>query len=282
MSKPKPDYLYHYTKASTAIDFILPSNQLLIGQLCKMNDAKENLLHIIDPEEYVAINKGFWWDDYTKPLAKKASENVSLLCFSTDNDYKLGFSLQRMWAQYGDTNKGVCLAIDYNKFIKENQEVLERLNVHNGYINYREDVFNQLANPAKEDLIIFENQKFNLEKTWSNLKSDKGFIRKNFFCKNEDWSGELEYRFLAFSDSSDPIYLSIKNSLDLVVLGVHFSSHLLPSISAIVPKSKIQVLEVSEKGQLILNEGCLRANLDIKWRLKQKVGDDDGIVSSIE
>ena len=269
MSTKKPDYLFHYTSAITAIKKILPKMQLKMGQLSKMNDVNENLLHISNPENYVGLKNADWWDRFTKPLTDKRSQNGKVLCFSTDSNHKKGYALQRMWAQYGDTNKGVCLAIDYDKFVLENKEQFAKLGIEEDYISYSENIFNQLAQPPNENLLVLnEDGRFSLEETYLKMKSNNSFIKNNFFCKNEDWSGELEYRFLAFSERRKPIFLSFKNSLDLVILGPHFSKLHLPSIGDLVPKSKIQVLEVSKTGQLILNQAYLEDSIDFKWSRK--------------
>ena len=243
--------------------------QLKMGQLVNMNDAKENLHHITNPENYVGTKNAWTSNRFTQPITKKVSENVKLLCFSTDSENKNGFELQRMWAHYGDINKGVCLVIDYDKFVLENKEVLLEYGILEDYISYSENIFNQLAEPPDENIfVVNEFGKFSLDETYLKIRSDKSFVKNNFFSKNEDWGGELEYRFLAFSEKNDPIYLSIKNSLGLVILGPHFSKHLLPSISELVPKSKIQVLEVSKTCQLVLNQVFLSASIDTKWSCK--------------
>ena len=94
--------------------------------------------------------------DFTKKQQKinrymqSFTEYMQLLCFCKDHEKKepiydkdndmyfvdmmgRGFSLPRMWAQYADNNKGVCLIIDKDAFEKEfsrNMEVILQEEVH--------------------------------------------------------------------------------------------------------------------------------------------------------
>ena len=268
MSTEKPDYIYHYTSAITAIEKILPSMQLKMGQLGNMNDAKESLLHISNPENYIPSSKGFHWEYYTKPIAQMVSNNVHLLCFSTDDlkTNKDGFALQRMWAQYGDINRGVCLAIDYDKFITENKEILAKYSIQHDYIKYKNNIFNQLAEmPSNEFVVNNHEDKYSPSETWKKIKNNKTFISNNFFCKNNDWGGEMEYRFLAATDNSSQIHLSINDSLQSVIFGVHFSKHLLPSVLNIIPSNKTASLVLAPNGRLVLDKEYIMNNLNVKW-----------------
>ena len=80
------------------------------------------------------------------------------------------------------------------------------------------------------------------EDFWNSLKNDNNFIENRLFTKNKDWEGESEYRFLAFKKYPVDIIFSIKDSLEYIVLGVHFSRHYLPSILSLVNKDKIKAL----------------------------------------
>ena len=105
-------------------------------------------------------------------------------------------------------------------------------------LNYR-DIPEQLFGRSAESCKIESNT---AEDFWNSQKNDNNFIENRLFTKNKDWEGESEYRFLAFKKYPEDIIFSIKDSLEYIVLGVHFSRHYLPSILSLVNKDKIKAL----------------------------------------
>lgn len=252
----KPEKLYHFTKIETAIRFILPNKYLLLNSLINMNDPKENLLHETN------IGEGFkfftYIDDYT--LAKKIQNETKVLCFSIDRQIEIenklfkikGYELQRMWAQYGGNNTGVALVIDYEKFIKENQEIIIENEIIDDEVVY--DYFGFQILPKKLYGKSQPNKYPNLktvladESHWNALKSSPEFVKRRFFTKNIDWQGEAEYRFLTFKKQIDDNELSIANSLEKVILGINSSRHFLPAIIDKIDREKVFYLDLDSDG----------------------------------
>jgi hypothetical protein len=78
-------YVYHYTKASTALDFILKNSTLQFGTYTRTNDPKETKTWEFDAisfkdhdlSNYNSAEMSRWLSNELKPKAKVA-------CFSTD------------------------------------------------------------------------------------------------------------------------------------------------------------------------------------------------------
>lgn len=215
-----------------------------------MNDPKENLLHIVKLNEYaISTNgaKGLNLDEYF--VAEKIRNESRIIAFSIDKEIQKenykgkinGFQFQRMWASYGQNHEGICLEIDYNKFRNENQKTLENLEIIDEKVLYDNIEFQGIDTPIYG--MSPENQLMHKSKCicefWEDLKNKKEFVRKRFFIKNMDWEGESEYRFLTFNKDPDEIFLSIKESLSKVILGINFSKYFLPSLKKLVPEDII-------------------------------------------
>lgn len=121
--------IYHYTKLSTAVEYILPSMQLRTNSLGKMNDPKEN-----QPWAFGGVNidyAGLYPDSYSDKthiehqfrFGNDIKSRVQIICF-VDGEKTEGFLNEIMWAHYSDNHKGVSLEIDSEKFIEENRASL--------------------------------------------------------------------------------------------------------------------------------------------------------------
>jgi hypothetical protein len=258
--KQKPKKLYHYTKLEKAIQHILPDKSLRMNTLINMNDPNENLLYITNYNEghkfYVFL------EDFV--LAKKVQTETSILSFSTDRQLSLeknlikikGYQLQRMWAQYGENNAGICLVLDYDKFINENKNKISENKIIDDYVSYAYNNFQELPRqlygrkynepPSIESITKDKSH-------WNALKTNSNFVKNRFFVKNIDWEGESEYRFLTFENISEDPFLSIENSLEKVILGINSSRHFIPSVISKVNKNQVFYIEIFN-GQLEIKE----------------------------
>lgn len=218
------EYLYHYTKRETLIEFILPSLKLKMNTLMNTNDPKEkkiSLFNYFDNVKYA----GTYID--MKIILKEILDNeYKICCFSGDFiEDGIGFSgmnLPRMWATYGDKHKGVCLKINLEKFCEENSvddktRILKKVN-YLSRLNHR-------LTYSEPDIDI------------DNRKAVELLINDNmdtlFFEKHKDWETEKEIRFVSFEKRD---YCSIKDSLDTILLGIDFDNKYLPSISSQLSK----------------------------------------------
>ncbi len=239
--------------------------ELRMNFLSNMNDPKENLLHIINFTENATYNAESKINFNEFIIAKKIRDETRIVTFSTDKEILVendkqnihGYKFQRMWATYGQNHEGVCLVVDYEKFKSENIKLIKECEIIDCKVKYGNFSFQVIPVPTYG--MSSENHKKHKSKClcefWSDLKTNKEFIKKRFFTKNIDWDGESEYRFLSFNNEIDEIVLSIKESLSKLILGINFSKYFLPSLIELVPKEKIYTTDLDpSNGNFIINQ----------------------------
>jgi len=135
----------------------------------------------------------------------------------------------RMWAQYGDNHRGVCLIFNKKKLIKQIQEQTQHLYYYKcKKVTYKDFI--------KKDMFFYQNfnefEKSNKikENICNEINSLSDLI---YFTKDIDWRDEREYRILLWNkpenDNFNNVFVKISNeSLIGVVLGIrNKSSHLI-------------------------------------------------------
>ncbi len=227
--KEESKYLYHYTSIDKAVDFILKDKTLMFNSLRGSNDPKEFKNWKFDFHTGDGASPSH---DESMKLWKVISEEVKskckVLCFSKDkpglgndffNDiYLRGFAKSRMWAQYGDNHKGVCLI-----FNKQRIETLVTEQFGSIAELYAADI--QYKNrPLKGD--IFKSPytlRYQLLKELGVSEYVKRHIYTHnnelIFEKSLDWRDEDEYRYMMLIDSTNNQYLKYGNALCAVVFG---------------------------------------------------------------
>ena len=221
-------YLFHYTTFSSALGILL-SRQMRLGSLQNMNDPLEFQDHVGDgvsfdgnpSNEDIALLLRQVRDAVTEK-----QNSIRLASFSMDmpfsnqakgsqenyfNNLSKGWARSRMWAQYADNHKGVCLVFDKTNLIKEFEKKFkkESCETHYGKVNYTNNLY-----PLKERL----RQPCN-----SLLTTDK---IEFLFQKCEDFRDEQEFRLLLINkklrDNKEIVSFPISNSICGVIPGARF------------------------------------------------------------
>lgn len=246
--KGNDSLLYHYTSLESACK-ILEFNSLRLS----------NLLSVNDPLEFCRPN-GFGFNGYGENIGKIMDElnqslterenTTRLLCFCQDffcsqgdwnneksqnkaaNFLHKGWARNRMWAQYADNHKGVCLVFDKNEFtkafgkIKDKNPAIKILNSKKiDYTNYLDELQSELT-----DEINVKNK----SNDYSHYFLDEDRL-KYLFIKCEDYRDENEYRFAVINSSlkspADEFCVNFGTSLKAVIYGKRFSPNPRLSIS---------------------------------------------------
>jgi hypothetical protein len=208
-------HLYHFTKAETALLYIIPNQKLKLSSFLDSNDPKENKTF------------GYWsifqdCDEFKLHTIKSAfehflKESCKHLCFSNDyleknrNTYfrRNGYKHPTMWAHYADNSRGICLVLDKKKFINQNQNLLYQR------IKYK-------------TVLKFPILNFN---EWNKKKDSyfRNFLTKNarriFFNKHLHWNVEHEIKFIEIGVQE---FCSIEDSLVGMYLGPDLDKTLYP------------------------------------------------------
>lgn len=201
------DALFHYTKISTAIEHIIPSLTLKLSTLVRLSDPNEYL------KRFFSYGSGVTHRPTKKDTnLEKYFKSCRIVSFCSNNDvkvgdkstenlnYNFGWAKSRMWCQYADGHKGVCLVFDKEKIKRKFEE-------KGGFL--------EGIKYAKE-LEIPEIKSDCLEETeyLEYLKNQKDKI---FFTKNIDYRDEVEFRGVIFDTKIE--YIDIKDCLKGILLG---------------------------------------------------------------
>ena len=192
--------LYHFT-TSAALCSILKSMQLKLSKVDNLNDLNE--LNICCKDDSWGINK--------IQIEKYIAENCKIISFSRNyyrgekrpSHVESGLNHPRMWAQYAENNRGVCIVIDERRFLQENNEILSS-RLH----DIQDVIYSDFLHEEKIEAVI----------------SPEEFIKKHYlhviFKKYLDWEMEHERRLFCVDNELE--YLSIANSLEYICLGTKF------------------------------------------------------------
>lgn len=214
------DIIAHYTRLESAIG-ILKSNRLRLSPRSMAYDCLERLFGF--DARYVGsqVRENYYYADSleVQQVQEHISEfykGIKQVCFCktvrTNQFVKslddLSFMHMRMWEQYADCYKGVCLLFSRDKLLQANPdcisadmkyELLSRLTC--GRLDEGIDI-DQLKEIGKDSYITIQEQQ----------------ILKLAFNKSSDYREENEFRIMKTrckSDAED--YLDINNSLIAVV-----------------------------------------------------------------
>lgn len=230
-------YIYHYTKAETARDYILKSRTLRLSTLGDTNDPREskdwdfNLWTAgqHDLGGYDMVKSSAW-------LSTALKSSARLACFSRDRaplsgDHTLdilnrGFARSRMWAQYADRHRGVCLVFDRDLLLASVALYLAPRHIClAGDVAYKDHYI--VRDIARHEFMIDVDE---LEALGTDAYIQSHIQRYHdelFFEKLSDWRDEIEWRLLVWGADEGPLFLPIENSL----VGVVHAASIDPTIS---------------------------------------------------
>ena len=213
--------LYHYTSFETAAAYILPGKTLQLSPLAQSKDVMESI-NWFSPFKYAFGDV----KDVSETVNNKIQKQVKILCFSKDSEIEgeplPGMMLARMWSQYGNNHKGVCLV-----FSKE--LLLESFTHHFSDescrkfkdISYNNYLFKKKTPLASGTItIINKNNKLSpVPNTFPEL-FDNPAIETKLFSKMIDFRDEQEFRLCCFDPSdSEGTYFPYHNALKAIILG---------------------------------------------------------------
>ena len=211
-------YVFHYTSLDTFTKKILRSDTLLLNRAEKSGDPLENR----------------WvFDEYGKgeEINRTMRKNVRFCCFCKPyvqiEDEKIpGFALSRMWNQYGQSFKGVCLGFNRERLCKLVNEQYQGVS----RVDNIEYVLS--LNPEKRTHILkainLENRDVFFNEDGSIRQWNSGMIKELFHtdlfglmcCKAKDFRDENEIRISVYSEIAEECFINgIKSALEMVILG---------------------------------------------------------------
>lgn len=250
--------LYHYTKASIALEHILFQQKLKLSQFQYTNDPREFKYLYINSFTGRILNKSVWvFDNKILPVLEKVKlKEWKVFCLSqhhpdlilgkvsaVDNPHLFGNCQSNMWAHYASTpnnsHNGVCLKLNRNKLEAQIRATFgdeKKYVIHDGQMQY--------DNKKIFDLIPFNlDQLLELDET-KMVEVVRKFFNENyndiFFLKSEDWVNEHEYRWIVHSEKDSAEYIPINDVLEDVFIGENFPEAYYPSLEALCKKLGVE------------------------------------------
>ncbi len=247
--------IYHYTKLTTLIEYILPTKTLKSNSFSKMNDPREST-----PWSMGSINLPFekifpeYYNEKTHidcqyKFGKMIKERFQIICFS--GAQQKGWDNEMMWSHYADNQKGVCLEFDEDLLMIEAKKMLPNVDVLLKEVNY--------ITKKKEKPWVNWNNILSIEENINNYSSI--LSHKVVFHKSHFWEKEDEKRLL-FLNCTENVFLPYGQSLKAIHIGLGFPRAYLPAIEKLIEGTSIKLyMLIYERDKYI------------RWNLTRKEGD---------
>lgn len=221
--------LFHYTTRKIFFEKINPSQKLRLSPIGNMDDPKEN-----SGADFSYHLYGYSKTNSTparKLFKKMILQDHKVACFCSNNENQSkGYLRSRMWSQYAERHKGVCIVFSKKKI----EEKLDN--------TYKfEKVLYERKIPLETDFKYSEITGRLLKSTLETYI--KNNYKKLFFTKSDDYADECEYRLLKRVSDNDNIYeyLDINNCLIGLILGNDFKSVYSPLIDKLKDQNNLEV-----------------------------------------
>lgn len=238
-----PNKLFHYTSASTALEKILFTQKIKIGQIKFTNDPRETKNWALHPtlSEIPSTSLPLSQSFINKELTRIKQEEWKVVCFSThspkyrqhpksniEEGFLHGACRPRMWATYAENHTGICLKFNGKelgvKIKSDSAGAGKGRKVFHGkvkYVNYGDSV---------DSLSINYTELSKGDITQGIREHLFRHYKKFFLMKSTDWKTEHEYRWLVHSKNLGDEFLPIKGVIEEVIIGADFPQAYLPSL----------------------------------------------------
>ena len=265
------DTIFHYCNSSVAVENILYEKQLRLTSRKKSNDPIENLPNkIFDsisayPEDIQELKKTTAKSfEKIENNIKSRIKNIKQVCFCM-NDKKInlntqskeyfGFLKPRMWDQYGDNYKGICLAFSKSELLKDQKIKLKKNIV---YLNYKK-LEQQNIDLDRNEINEIGYKKYN--------KISINYIDKTFFRKHLDYKGENEYRICTMCENEYD-YIGIEKSIiGIIVCPEHINAYTCEKLTEYANDMNIELLYITWKNDgVTVNKELHSSNFKIIFK----------------
>jgi hypothetical protein len=254
-----PQWLWHYTKIESGLN-ILSEKKLRFNNIGKTNDPRESrpweiptLRLLVQNDLEKDVNEAN--DVIRNDIPKVIRDEWKVACFTLDqishteqpSDLERmysaflnpGYARPRMWAQYAENHKGVCLSFDKEKLEDDLRHRFDD-QYRSGEINYDREIF--MGQSFSFPIGFAENILTDIKKYGPKDAAQK-YVNDNykslFLVKNPDWASETEFRCLIHSVNNQVETVSIEKSVEEVIVGMDFPKIFEPSLIAFCKELKI-------------------------------------------
>ncbi|MBM4055883.1 MAG: DUF2971 domain-containing protein [Planctomycetes bacterium] len=204
--------IYHYTNGITAIDKILSKGKLRLGPMMNTNDPRENRNWSFVAEGNAntqhsdeaffqvqnALNSAFKRESKVASFSMDDHENA--LALPKEIFYR-GYARSRMWSQYGNQHKGICLVFSVESLVEGLKMVAEDSRyVWTGPVKYENNI---MCPPFSWSRV----EKVGIDSYADDFLCKYGDVFH--FQKLEDYRDEHEFRLVARLKSDEWLFIDI-------------------------------------------------------------------------
>lgn len=166
-----------------------------------------------------------------------------------DKYYRTGFFKPRMWAQYGENHRGICIVVSRDALANSIKNEYKNFGFYRGEIKYN-DSFMKTRKAYHVDITDQGSMDFRSYFIKEHLIK---FREELFFTKTSDWRDENEYRFLLLTDNEKSEYfVDIRNSIRAIFVGIDFPKVYMETVRRLAKKFDADVFELE------INDGIPR------------------------
>jgi len=268
------DVIYHYTKSSTAVDYILYNEELRFSKRQKsldplesiipnrstfyktggLNDNKINSEHYNQSDDLVnyisELEQNFYQICFCKNTMGSDFASKNYLTQFHGNEELFGFTKPRMWERYADNYEGICLAFSRKRLLKRNKDKFKFIDKNIEYLSYIDLNCKKIDDISGNHLV-----KVGLDKYKEELKTAAEMA---FFCKHSDYSGEDEFRIGVYYDSEkcgaekirgefqffESMMLDIQDCLEAIFISSFNNERQKQTLLKYADKFKIPIIEM--------------------------------------
>lgn len=207
------DTIFHYCKSQTAIEYILFKKEIKLTTREKSNDPIEKYAFQISKSISITDkdieNRTEKESQVLYEFIYERGTTIKQACFCINDKSKngtneyYGFLKPRMWDQYGDNYKGVCIAFDKKKLLKNSRI---KLKGEVRYITYDD---------LKRDYLEIDSNILDKIGIYKYRKQLVEYQNQLFLRKHIDYEGESEFRICVFDKNE---YINIENSINGIII----------------------------------------------------------------
>lgn len=255
---PYNSVLCHYTTARTAFEHIVPTGRLMLSPYERMRDPMETQpwrmggSMMLDESQSGAIADKAFFKAYEEMERLRTKAKLAALTIDAaeyeqlelhESLYGRGWARARMWEQYGDTHRGVCLVFDREALV---------------------DAFSTQSQDPDVDFFLGEKVRYTPAGTGSEHSARNmdlasfmagdtkaaakahlaTFARELLFTKTRDWEAEHEFRFVLTTESVGFEFLEFGSSLKAVIVGSDFPQWQVRGASQVCEQSEAELLRI--------------------------------------
>ena len=242
------ELVYHYTSASAAQEHILRNGTLRLGAYDQTNDPKESRTwqFNLGTNESRDLTK-YKFQETSEQFSALLKANAKLACFTTDTApltgnhmediLNRGFCKPRMWAQYADKHRGVCLAFRKSALLAAVNAQAAGATVLPGKVVYRNQ---PLVRPltAHEFMIDVDLYEALGPVAYARVHLQRHHLPL-FFEKLQDWRDESEWRVVVLGTAPGPFDVKYGEALVGVIHGADLDERLSWSIAEVTEGTSV-------------------------------------------